>query len=170
MTLIEVAALVKTIFALLLIYQVKHWVADFPLQGKFMLGKFNADWSFFWPLAAHCAVHAAFDVVIVLAFGRPDLLWLAPMDFIIHFTMDRLKAGPKYLGRFKAFTKKEFMAEILPELQSGDKTRISAVMERIKSNTYFWWSLGIDQMTHHITHYLIIWYLAVPADIRALIL
>lgn len=28
--------------------------------------------------------------------------------------------------------------------------------KRIKSNTYFWWALGLDQMVHHLTHYVFI--------------
>ena len=38
-----------------------------------------------------------------------------------------VKASPKMLGRFKP------------------------------DNKYFWWSLGGDQMWHHLTHYLIIY-------------
>lgn len=114
------------IFLLLVIYQFKHFIADFPLQGKYMLGKFKPDWSFFWPLVAHCSVHSAFTLAIVLCF-KPEVWWLAIVDGVVHFTMDRIKAGPKYLGRFKDLYSKQF-----------------------------WWSLGIDQMVHHLTHYYII--------------
>ena len=30
-------------------------------------------------------------------------------------------------------------------------------LAKIKSNTYFWWALGWDQMMHHLTHYLLIY-------------
>ena len=29
------------IYLLLVIYQIKHFLCDYPLQGKFMLGKFK---------------------------------------------------------------------------------------------------------------------------------
>ncbi len=135
--------MLEKIFLLLVIYQLKHFMADFPLQGRYMLGKFKDDWSFFLPLSAHCGVHALFTFGIVLAFTTsPSLaLLLAAFDFTVHFFMDRIKAGKKYLGRFKALSAKEFGAA------SEDARR---------DNTYFWWSLGLDQTVHHLTHYAII--------------
>ena len=62
---------------------------------------------------------------------NPACWWLAALDFGIHFTMDRLKAGPRYLGRF----------------------------HDVRSKAY-WVSFGIDQMIHHLTHLYIAWYLA----------
>jgi hypothetical protein len=118
------------IFALLFIYQIKHFVADYPLQGKYMLGKFKPDWGFFGPLLAHSLVHSIFTLFISYIFTK-DLYFsigLGVLDLVIHFVMDRIKAGPKYLGRFK-----DMMAP------------------------YFWWSLGIDQMIHHLTHYYLIY-------------
>jgi len=124
------------IFLMLVLYQVKHFVSDYPLQGKYMLGKFKADWSFIGPLSAHSGVHSFFTFVIatIVLFEIPGgfviALGLASFDFVVHFFMDRIKAGPKYLGRFKDMMK-----------------------------PYFWWSLGFDQMVHHITHYAIIYIL-----------
>ena len=31
----------KEIFILLILFQIKHFLCDFPLQGKYMLGKFK---------------------------------------------------------------------------------------------------------------------------------
>jgi len=131
------------VFVLLVIYQFKHFFADFPLHGKYMLRKFADDWSFLGPLAAHCSVHAGFTFGIVLLFTRSFMLALAlaGFDFAVHFTMDRMKAGKKYLGRFKALAGKEFA---------------TASDEAKRGNAYFWWSLGFDQMVHHLTHYAII--------------
>lgn len=122
--------MIATIFLLLVIFQLKHLVADYFLQGKYMLGKFRPGWDFLGPLLAHVGVHGAFTLAIALAFGAG---WLAPLlalgDMAVHFTMDRIKAGPKYLGRFKPDQKQ------------------------------FWWSLGVDQSIHHLTHYWLIWML-----------
>jgi len=89
--------------------------------------------------------------------------------------MDRIKASPNLLGRFKALSGAEYfkITQQLKEVEaiekknletqtSGDETnicydiRVSAA-ERFKSNTYFWWTLGLDQGVHHLTHYFIIW-------------
>jgi len=135
--------MLEEIFILLIIYQFKHFFADFPLQGKYMLKKFEDGWSFVLPLAVHAGVHAGFTFVIVFVFTRSIAfaLMLSLFDFSIHFTMNRIKAGKKYLGRWKALTGKEFP---------------TASDEAKRGNTYFWWSLGFDQMVHHLTHYTII--------------
>lgn len=131
------------IFLLLVLFQIKHFVADYPLQNKYMLQKFKPDWGFFLPLLAHASVHAAFTFLISLIFTHASTAFLLGLlDLIVHFSMDRIKASPKYLGRFKPLT-----AETYPT--SSDQQK--------KDNTYFWWSLGLDQGVHHLTHYLIIY-------------
>ena len=124
----------RDIFVLLVIYQLKHFFADFPLQGHYMLGKFKGGTEWIRPLAAHAAVHAAFTFGISLWFvwnmtGTKSLIPfpLAILDFVVHFCVDRLKASPALGGRWKM-----------------DKPQ-------------FWWALGADQMVHHLTHYFIIW-------------
>lgn len=119
----------KTIFILLALFQIKHFVADFPLQRQYMLKKFSPGWDFILPLSMHCFVHALITLTICLAF-RAELWWLAVFDFIVHFIMDRIKSGPRYLGRY------------------SDMHRQS-----------FWNALGLDQMVHHLTHLYIVWIL-----------
>lgn len=120
-------AVVTYVFTLFIIFQVKQFAADFPLQNHYMLQKTRSDWKFLLPLAAHCAIHALITFIITLFFA-PSLWWLGIIDFVIHFTMDRIKAGPKYLGRFS-------------DMNSAG----------------FWMSFGFDQMVHHFTHYWIIY-------------
>lgn len=110
-------------------FQVKHFVADYPLQFPYMLRKFRPGWDFVLPLTAHCAVHALGTLAICL-YVRPQLWWLTLCDFAVHFVMDRLKSGPRFLGRFKDAT-----------------------------GTMYWVSFGFDQMVHHLTHILIAWVL-----------
>lgn len=116
-------------FILLIAFQIKHFVADFPLQLPFMLRKHAAGWDFVWPLAVHCAVHAFMTFAIVI-YVRPSLWYLAVLDFAVHFVMDRIKAGPKFLGRFNDSRK-----------------------------TSYWAAFGFDQMVHHLTHLYIVWVL-----------
>jgi len=127
------------------VFEVKHLVADFFLQNEYMLGKFKrTGWEL--PLAAHCAVHAVFTGVIALLV-KPEVnwvLWAMFMDFICHFSMDRIKASPDLLGRFTALTK---------------ETYHSASEAQKHSNKWFWYTLGIDQFVHNLTHLFIVWVL-----------
>jgi len=147
-----------TIFVLLVIFQVKHFLADFPLQNGFMLNKFRREPRLWVPaLAAHAGVHALFTFVIV-TFAQFYMGHLisnlalsaagAAVDFVVHFTMDRVKASPDLLGRFKALSVREFQMLRHYPGPDGEHAR--------RSNTFFWWSLGFDQMVHHLTHYAII--------------
>ncbi|MCB0356501.1 MAG: DUF3307 domain-containing protein [Bdellovibrionales bacterium] len=113
---------------LLVCFQIKHFLCDFPLQREFMVtAKSRRDWSFFVPLLMHASIHAIFSLMIILVI-KPQLLWLALVDLFVHFSMDRIKSGPRYLGRFN------------------------------QHNTAAYWNcFGFDQMVHHFTHYFIIW-------------
>lgn len=115
----------EELFILLGIYQLKHFVSDYPLQGVYMLGKAKKE-NWFLPLLAHASVHGAGTLIITLLFA-PSLWWLSIVDLVVHFSMDRIKASPNILNRFKP------------------------------DNKFFWWCLGFDQMVHHLTHYFIIW-------------
>ncbi|MCC7403691.1 MAG: DUF3307 domain-containing protein [Bdellovibrionales bacterium] len=118
---------IELTFVLLVVYQIKHFLADFPLQREYMLHKTSPGWDFFVPLVVHCLVHGALTLVILWIFA-PHLWWLTIVDIVVHFFMDRVKSGPRYLGRYH------------------DKTKAS-----------FWNCLGIDQMVHHLTHFFIVW-------------
>lgn len=112
----------KLTFILLIIYQLKHYIADFPLQREYMLRKTNPHWDFMLPLALHCGVHGIGTLLITLVYA-PQCWWLSIVDFVLHFITDRLKSGPRYLGRFNDLSKPGF-----------------------------WNVLGLDQMVHHLTH------------------
>lgn len=116
------------LFLLLVIFQLKHFICDYPLQNAYMLGKMKlTGWKL--PLLAHASVHAIGTFLIVYVFLNEVLfaLILAIADLVIHFIVDRLKASPNLGGRFKP------------------------------DQPYFWWALGADQMIHHLTHYAIIY-------------
>lgn len=117
---------ITLLFTLLVAFQIKHYLADYPLQGRYMLGKFDAGWSFFFPLMAHSVVHGLMTFCLLL-FVAPHLWWLALVDILAHFMMDRVKAAPHYLGRWT------------------------------HQEQPYWLVLGFDQMFHHLTHYFIIY-------------
>jgi len=121
---------ISVIFTLLILFQVKHFICDYPLQTDYMLGKMKPtgeDW--YRPLALHAGVHAFFTFLIIL-FIHPSNYWLyliPLLDFVIHFMVDRIKASPNLCGRWNP------------------------------AQPYFWWALGADQMIHHLTHYIFIY-------------
>jgi len=93
---------VNFVLLLLLAFSVKHCIGDFILQPAYMVvGKGKRGWEFVVPLSLHCLVQAVLTLIVVLLFLNPIWWWLAPLDFIIHFIIDRLKSGPRYAGRFK---------------------------------------------------------------------
>ena len=116
------------LFILLIMFQIKHFAAAFPLQTQYMLGKFKKD-DWILPLPAHATVHAFITLVIALASSNSlyVIVFVTIVDFIIHFIMDRIKASPDLLGKWKP------------------------------TDTMFWNIVGIDQMVYHLTHYFIIY-------------
>ncbi len=169
-----------TIVLLLVLYQLKHFLADYPLQVPWMLGKFKPGWEFLGPLAAHAAVHGWFTFTITMFFN-PKYWWLCFVDFSLHFLMDRIKASPKYMGRWKALSSYEYVSAHKKEedlfllTQQNQRHRVWNDMafetaknykkvylenaKKFRDNKLFWWALGFDQMFHHLTHYFIIWML-----------
>lgn len=131
------ALLTNPIAVGIFLYQLKHFICDFVLQNQYMLQKFNREkWAI--PLAAHCTEHAIGTILVLCGFviGYSSLtfslgtslliLGLATFDFIVHFTMDRIKAHP--------------------DLGASHSPYENA----------FWKYVGVDQMVHHLTHYIII--------------
>lgn len=121
--------MVNDVFLLFVIYQLKHFLADYVFQLKFMaMGKAKTGLEWVVPLSAHAGVHALFTLAIV-TWWRPEFWWLAGADFGIHFLMDRIKSSPQLMGKFRMGTH------------------------------LYWGALGFDQMVHHLTHIWIIWVL-----------
>lgn len=117
-----------TLILLFVAFQVKHFLADFPLQNQYMLGKGkDSDWEL--PLFSHVLVHAFGTFLVTAWFGVSDAICFALFDACIHWTMDRIKADKRLLGRYNP------------------------------SQKQFWNALGFDQMIHHLTGGVIIFYI-----------
>jgi hypothetical protein len=162
------------IFFLLVLYQVKHFICDYPLQGRYMLGKFLPYPDFIKPLLAHAAVHGVATLAIALFYKSFGLaICLGLLDMGVHFMVDRIKASPGLLGRFKPLSASSYKMALnmslgLTIFDGKPMKELSGQMMKeykyfgkkdLRGNTFFWWSLGADQAAHHLTHYFIIWML-----------
>ena len=143
-------------FILLTLYQLKHYYADYIWQNDYMLGKFREK-GWVLPLAAHAGVHALCTLIIVsgalLYYGIFQAHWVAVLglttaDLVTHFVVDRLKAGPSWLGRFRSICQHDLLRKSRMSVDRWEHKKFS--------NTLFWRALGTDQMLHHLTHYYII--------------
>lgn len=152
-----------TVLLLLIAYQIKHFICDYLLQGRYMLGKFKPYPDYIMPLFCHAMVHFAGTFIIALFVVPQHAVLLASLDALIHFVVDRIKASPSLLGRFEALSKNE-MKTILANEEYIKRFRGTPMAhqakednaKKIRSNTLFWYSLGLDQKAHHLTHYLLI--------------
>jgi len=114
------------LFLLLILLQIKHFICDYPLQNAYMLQKANSN-NWFYPLAAHSAVHALGTFLVFVSFSFTHALYFAVADLILHFIVDRIKASPNLGNRWKM------------------------------DNPKFWWALGLDQMAHHLINILFVY-------------
>ena len=101
---------------------VKHVIADFVLQNSWMaIGKDQkTGWAL--PLLAHCLVHLALALVLILIIA-PRFWLIAFIDFAIHVVVDRAKG----------FVSSTF----------------NVTQER--QHPWFWTLIGVDQALHHLT-------------------
>ena len=114
-------------FVLVLLMQLKHYVADFPLQTVYMSGKFNRE-GWIKPLSLHCLVHMVITFVLLLGYiwwyDKLALICLVLVlvlfDGASHFFIDRVKAHPDMGGKYCV----------------NDKQ--------------FWNNLGLDQLAHQV--------------------
>jgi len=108
----------------MLVLTVKHVIADFALQTNWMaIGKDQkTGWAL--PLLAHCLVHFAVAMLLILAIA-PRFWFVALIDFAIHITIDRVKG---ICGSRFGIT-----------LESG--------------HPWFWTLIGVDQSLHHLTDF-----------------
>ncbi|HXT09631.1 MAG TPA: DUF3307 domain-containing protein [Roseiarcus sp.] len=109
------------IIAALVIFLAKHLVADFFLQTAWMANGKEQPTGWFAPLLAHVLVHTA-ATALIFAILAPAYIWMAAVDFVVHFAIDRAKG------------------------------LLNRAFDTGPTKTGFWWLIGIDQTLHHLTH------------------
>ncbi|BBB95995.1 MULTISPECIES: DUF3307 domain-containing protein [Bradyrhizobium] len=115
----------------MLLLTAKHIIADFMLQNAWMaIGKDQkTGWAL--PLLAHCLVHLAVALALILVVA-PRFWYVAFIDFVIHIIVDRAKG---YCASHFGVT-----------LESG--------------HPWFWTLIGVDQALHHLTGFALSIYMA----------
>ena len=153
---------VMHLFTLVLIFNFKHFIADYLLQGRYCLGKFKDFPDFILPLSVHAGTHALLTIIIGIIYSivigkNPGIaiVGLANIDFMAHFVIDRIKADPYLLGRYEALSKNEMKAILEIEKKLKTIELHNATQSKLKSNRNYWITLGIDQLCHHITDLII---------------
>ena len=113
---------VGTLVGWMLVLTVKHIIADFVLQNSWMaIGKDQkTGWAL--PLLAHCLVHLAVAMALILMIA-PRFWFVAIIDFLIHITVDRAKGLCA--------------------------SRFGVTHEA--GHPWFWTLIGVDQALHHLT-------------------
>ncbi|MDX1914614.1 MAG: DUF3307 domain-containing protein [Methylophilus sp.] len=115
-------------FEALLLLFVKHFVCDFPLQTSPWM--YRNKGIYFHPGGiAHAAVHGVGTGLVLFYYIGQSALIYALIDFIVHYHIDWLKLNINKKFNFRA-----------------------------DNSNGFWILLGLDQLAHHITYFVIIYY------------
>jgi len=119
----------ELVLVLVVLFQIKHFVADYPLQTPAMIrGKgilFNPQG------ILHSLHHSALTLATLMIFSlvHPVAILLAVIiasaEFFIHYGIDYTK------------------------MQYGKRLTTS--------DPRFWWAIGFDQMLHHLTYLAFAW-------------
>lgn len=111
-----------TMYIILALLLIKHFLCDYPLQSPWMLRK-SAEKGWLAPLSAHAYAHAFGTYIVFLivgGFADPTFaVWMMGLDFLAHWLIDFWKAR---------LTRPEF----------GSRA--------------FWNYLGLDQLLHNLTY------------------
>jgi hypothetical protein len=124
----------------IIVFGIKHFIADFLLQTPYMLGKFYAPPHCYKPLSAHCSVHVVFAL----------MLFSVPMSL-------HPSAMSDYWGLVISLLAYEFVAHFLVDITKSQLTRIKNLRPADKM---FWVLIGIDQFLHLVLSIPLIYIMA----------
>jgi hypothetical protein len=121
-----------TMFEALFLLFIKHFICDFPLQANPWI--YRNKGTYMHPGGiAHASIHALGTLLVLAPFiGSASILY-ATIDMLVHYHIDWSKM--KISKRY--------------DLQPNNSER-------------FWILLGFDQLLHHITYFVIVYYAFKP--------
>ncbi len=116
-----------TLLAALLLFQLKHLIADFALQTPAMIrtkGVYGRRGGL-----QHAAIHvlASAPILAWIGIGIPLLLGLLAAEFVLHYHID------------------------------WGKERLGRVVGLVQDRWLYWFVLGVDQALHQITYIGMLW-------------
>lgn len=115
-------------FSALFLLFVKHFICDFPLQSNPWL--YRNKGTYLHPGGiTHAGIHALGTLLVLASFIGSVAIVYAAIDMLVHYHIDWAKMN----------ISKHY------DLQPNN-------------SEYFWVLLGFDQLLHHITYFIIIYY------------
>lgn len=117
-----------SVLALYMLFRVKQFVCDFLLQTDWMAMNKGKPGMEGYKALVSHCLVHAVGTLLITLLFAPSLWWLGLVDFIIHSLVDRFKGIITYEKGWKY------------------------------TDRWFWWTFGLDQEAHNITHmvYLLI--------------
>jgi hypothetical protein len=128
-----------TPFAILLLYiafRVKQFVCDFLLQNDWMALNKGRPGIEGYKALLSHCLIHAAGTLVVITVFAPALWWLPIVDFIMHALFDRFKGMLTFQKEWKY------------------------------TDRWFWWSFGLDQEAHNLTHLAYILIILAQSGIR----
>jgi hypothetical protein len=116
------------VFTALFLLFIKHFICDFPLQANPWLYRNKGTYLHLGGIT-HAAIHALGTLVVLAGFIGSLAIMYALIDMLVHYHIDWAKMN---------ITKHY-------DLQPNNSER-------------FWILLGFDQLLHHITYFIIIYF------------
>jgi len=129
--------MLEQFLVLALLFQVKHIVADYYLQFPYMYENKGKAKGWIKPLFDHSIIHAAGTLIIVF-------IYMIAYDMPYHIEPEMAVMWTFLLSIFDFIT--HFSVD-----------RWKATRKTDPSQAWFWQSLGLDQMAHHVVGLLIIY-------------
>lgn len=134
------------IILFLLLLQVKHFLADGPLQTAYQyLHKGDPEHPGGY---VHAAIHYAFTLAICVVMGVPAII--ACIDPVSHYIIDYYKVN---LTKRKAWSRMVMRSIWKPDELSGDTLPPGLL---VTSNNFFH-ALMADQLAHQLVYVFIVW-------------
>lgn len=115
-----------SVIALYLAFRVKQFACDFLLQSDWMATTKGKPGLEGYRALFSHSLVHAMGTGLIVLVFAPGLWWLAAVDFVVHSMVDRLKG--------------------IMTFQKGWKS----------TDRMFWWSFGLDQEAHNLTHMIYI--------------
>jgi len=128
----------EQILILLISFQIKHFIADYPLQTMEMIrekGKYGRRGGIY-----HSLIHSLLTLIILISVD----LTIIPIDYTVIFAISFVEF---FIHYHIDWAKKQLTKKYSPE------------------QSKFWWATGFDQMLHHFTYIGFVWFIAIQTNV-----